>query len=303
MRAVVAGAILWALASTAGAATTAAANVAANVPATVPATVDEPRAFGHVIGDVLTQRVLLESSGRDLGDVAMPSAGRVGVWFERRNPRIERDEEGRRWMAFDYQVTTAPQMLTTVNLPALSLATPSGAVLQVPEWPISVAPLTPKTAFGTGALQPLLSDRQAPPIATGPLKERLGWSLGVLALSLIAWFGWWRWRNRREAARLPFARAWHQMRRLDAQDVDRDERAWTCLHRALNETAGHVMQGGSLSMLLSRAPHLQPLQPRLETFYRQSDERFFASRPAGDARFALLELSRELYRAERRQHR
>ena len=34
---------------------------------------------------------------------------------------------------------------------------------------------------------------------------------------LIAWFGWWRWRNRREAARLPFARAWHQMRRLDAQ--------------------------------------------------------------------------------------
>ncbi len=164
-------------------------------PPPVAATVDEPRAFGHVIGDVLTQRVLLQSDGRDLGDVAMPSAGRVGIWFERRNPRIETDEDDRRWMAFDYQVTTGPQMLTTINLPALSLAAPSGVVLQVPEWPISVAPLTPKTAFGAGALQPLLSDRQAPPIATAPLKAQLGWSLGVLALSLIAWFGWWQWRK------------------------------------------------------------------------------------------------------------
>jgi mxaA protein len=287
----VAGAILLALASTAGAATT------------VAATVDEPRAFGHVIGDVLTQRVLLQSDGRDLGDVAMPSAGRVGVWFERRNPRIETDEEGRRWMAFDYQITTAPQMLTTIDLPALSLDAPSGVVLQTPEWPVSVAPLTPKTAFGAGALQPLLSDRQAPPIATAPLKAQLGWSLGVLVVSLIVWFGWWQWRNRCEAARLPFARAWRRIQRLGTQDVDRDERAWTYLHRALNETAGRVMQGGSLSALLSRAPHLRPLQARLETFYQQSDERFFASRPAGDARFPLLDLSRDLYHAERRQQR
>jgi mxaA protein len=206
-------------------------------------------------------------------------------------------------MAVDYQITTAPQMLTTISLPALRLIAPSGTVLQVPEWPVSVAPLTPKTAFGTGALQPLLADRQAPPVATAPIKARLRWSLGVLALSLIAWFAWWRWRNQREAASLPFARAWRQIQRLGAQDVDRDERAWTCLHRALNETAGHVMQRGSLPALLSRAPHLRTLQPRLDTFYQQSDERFYASRPAADAHFPLLELSRDLYRAERRQQR
>jgi mxaA protein len=286
-----AAAMLLALASTAGAATP------------VPATVDEPRAFGHVIGDVLTQRVLLQSGDKDLGEVAMPSAGRVGVWFERRNPRIETDEQGRRWMAFDYQITTAPQMLMTISLPALSLDAPSGVVLQVPEWPVSVAPLTPKTAFGTGELRPLLPDRQAPPIATAPLRAQLGWALGLLALTLLAWLGWWQWRNRREAARLPFARAWNQMQRLGTQDIDRDARAWTYLHRALNETAGHVLQAGSLSNLLSHAPHLQPLQARLETFYRHSGERFYADQPADDARFPLLELSRDLYRAERRQQR
>jgi mxaA protein len=286
-----AAALLLALLSTAAAATT------------VPATVGEPRAFGHVIGDVLTQRVLLQSGGHDLGDVAMPSAGRVGVWFERRNPRLETDAQGRRWMAFDYQITNAPQLLTTVSLPALSLGAASGVVLQVPEWPVSVAPLSPKTAFGMGALQALLPDRQAPPIATAPLRTQLGWALGLLVLTVLAWLGWWQWRNRREAARLPFARAWQQIQRLGTPEVDRDARAWTCLHHALNETAGHVMQAGTLSSLMAHAPHLQPLQPRLENFYRHSGERFFAPRPSDDARFPLLELSRDLYRAERRQQR
>jgi mxaA protein len=267
------------------------------------ATVAQPQAFGHVIGDVLTQRVLLQSAGgQDLGAVAMPSAGRVGVWFERRNPRLEADGEGRPWLAFDYQIMNAPQMLTTIDLPTLTLTAQSGVTLQVPEWPVSVAPLTPKTAFGTGALQSLLPDRLAAPIATVPIERQLGWALGLLALSLLAWLAWWQWRNRREAARLPFARAWNQMQRLGTEDVDRDARAWTCLHRALNETAGHVVQAGSLPGLVSRAPHLQALQPRLETFYRHSGERFFASN-LDDARFALFELSRELYRAERRQQR
>ena len=37
------------------------------------ATVEQPRAFGHVIGDVLTQRVLLEEAGQALQPGALPS--------------------------------------------------------------------------------------------------------------------------------------------------------------------------------------------------------------------------------------
>ena len=279
--------------------------VKAAPPVPVVATVEQPRAFGHVLGDVLTQRILLQSGGQDAGTTAMPSTGRIGVWFERRNPRFETDAEGRQWMAVDYQITNAPQTLTTIALPALTLTSKSGGALQVPEWPVSVSPLTPQTAFATGDLQSLRPDRQAPLPAIAPLRRQLTWALGLLALTLIAWFGWWQLRNRREAASLPFARAWNEMQRTKTPDMDSSAHAWLCLHRALNETAGQVVHAGSLSGLLAKAPHLQSLQPQLERFYQHSGERFFAAQasPSGDTRFPLLDLCRALYRAERRRQR
>jgi mxaA protein len=269
-----------------------------------PAEVEQPRAFGHVLGDVLTQRILLQSGSRNADTVAMPSTGRIGIWFERRSPRVETDADGRRWMIIDYQITNAPQTLITVALPALTLtlASPSGAVLQVPEWPVSVGPLTPQTAFTTGALQALRPDRQAMVAATAPLRRQMTWTLGLLALTLLAWLGWWQWRNRREAARLPFARAWARMRHSNTADANQTAHAWLSLHRALNETAGQVVHAGSLSDLFAKAPHLEPLQPQLERFYQHSGERFFAS-GSSNAGFPLLDLCRDLYRAERRRQR
>jgi mxaA protein len=259
-------------------------------------TVEEPRAFGYVIGDVLTQRILLNQHD----NMAMPSTGRVGVWFERRNPRIEHDAQGESWLAIDYQITNAPQTLTTIMLPSLTLTVPDGSALQVPEWPVSVSPLTPQTAFSTGDLQALRPDRDAPLRATAPLRRQMTWSIGLLALTLLAWFGWWQLRNRRDAARLPFARAWNELQR--AKPAEKDARGWICLHRALNETAGQVVHGGTLASLFAKAPYLQPLEPQLARFYQHSGERFFASResPSSDTQFSLLDLSRSLYRAERR---
>jgi mxaA protein len=263
-----------------------------------PAQVEQPRAFGHVLGDVLTQRILLQS-GSNTGNTAMPSTGRIGIWFERRSPRIETDADGRRWLIIDYQITNAPQTLTTVALPALTLTSSSGRVLQVPEWPVSVGPLTPQSAFATGDLQALRPDRQARQAATAPLRRQMAWALGLLALTLLAWLGWWQWRNRREAARLPFARAWAGMQRSKAAGDNHDAQAWLSLHRALNETAGQVVHAGSLPDLFVKAPHFQVLRPQLERFYQQSGERFFSSGSA-DAGFPLLDLCRDLYRAERR---
>ncbi|MGA7813270.1 calcium incorporation protein MxaA [Caballeronia sp.] len=265
--------------------------------APAPATVEQPRAFGHTIGDVLSQRILLPFSNDIVSTLPMPSTGRIGIWFERRNPRIETDVEGRRWMVVDYQITNAPQTLTTIALPALTLAS-----LHVPEWPVSVSPLTPRTAFGMGDLQPLRPDRQAPLPAIAPLRRQTIWAFGLLTLTLAAWFGWWKWRNTREAARLPFARAYIEIQRLTLSQPDKNAHGWLCLHRALNETAGQVVHAGSLPGLLARAPHLQALQPQLERFYQHSGERFFASHSA-DTSFPLLDLSRALYRAERRQQR
>jgi mxaA protein len=214
----------------------------------------------------------------------------------------------------DYQVVNAPQTLTKIVLPAITLTSASGAQLLVAEWPASVAPLTPPEAFGDGALQALRPDRQAPLLPTAGLHRQIAWALGLLFATLLAWAGWWWWRDRREAQRLPFARAWRRMRRLEVPQADpqagphagpqtaTSQDAWFCLHHALNETAGQVVHAGELSGLFARAPYLQPLRAQLEQFYQASSERFFKPAPSG-AEFPVQTLCRALYRAERRAQR
>lgn len=276
--------------------------IAATPAAVIQPTVQQPRAFGYLLGDVLTQRILLSAGDHDVGSVTPPSIGRTGAWLERRLARFETDGEGRRWMAIDYQVVNVAPTLTRAALPALTLTSSSGATLQVAEWPLSIGPLTPADAFNAGDLQGMRPDRQAAPVPTAPLRRQASLASGLLLLTLLSWAGWWLWRGWRESARLPFARAWRQMRRLDGANAATSAEAWLCLHRALNETAGHVVHQGSLPSLFARAPYLQPLREQLEQFYRQSTERFFTPAPAV-APYPLQVLCRALYRAEQRHQR
>lgn len=266
-------------------------------PALPPATVQQPRSFGHVLGDVLTQRVRLAAGMPDPPAAALPPADRVGLYLERRAPRVETDADGQRWLVLDYQVINAPRALTALALPAWSLPTGGGA-LGVPAWPISVGPITPDAAFQQGDLQALRPDRPVAPLPTAALQRQLTVALAVLATVLALWAAWWAWRNAREAQRLPFARAWGQVRRLDPSSPD----AWLALHHALNATAGHAVQGRTLPRLLDQAPHLRPLASPLQAFFQHSEQRFFATAPAAAPDFALRDLARALREAERRHH-
>lgn len=261
----------------------------------VPAHTQQPRAFGHVLGDVLTQRVLLQHAGRTLEPGALPPADRVGIWFERRAPRIDTDGDGQRWLVIDHQVINAPRVQTATTLPALVLATTAGTRLAVPAWPVSIGPLTGPDATplkGALALQP---DRPVAPRATRPLERQLQASLIALAVVLCAWLAWWAWRQMIEAQRLPFARAERELRRLDVADPA----AWLAVHQAINQTAGRVVHAESLPRLLVDAPHLGPLKAQLERFFQASNARFFDD-AAGASAFPLRELGRALRAAEKR---
>lgn len=282
---------------------------AGSAPAPGTAVVRQPRDFGHVIGDVLTQRVLLQDGGRALRPLALPPADRVGPWLERRAPRVETDAEGRRWLAIDYQFVNAPRALATTPLPALAIRTalaetarPSGAdvaadgpTLAVPSWPVRVGPLTPAAAsLDPAALRP---DAPVQLPSTTALRQRLGGSAASLAAILAAWLGWWAWRERREAVRLPFARAERELRRLDPASAE----AWQSLHRAVNASAGRVVPAAGLARWLEERPELRPLQPQLEDFFRRSSRRFFDPAVAGTGEgFDLLALCRALHGAEKR---
>jgi mxaA protein len=281
-------------ASSAGAEAASAASAAS---APVAAVVEQPRPFGHVIGDVLTQRVLLAADPPP-APASMPGPQRLSAWIERRSARIERAADGQRWLVVDYQVVNAPLSPATVRIPAWLLAGDAARPgLLVPAWPIGVSPITARAAPGTSGWQ-LRPDRPAPVIATGPRRLRLALASAALAAWLAAWAGWLAWRRWHDAMTQPFASALRALARED----DRHPSDWRALHEAFDRTAGEVLRPSTLPRLFERAPQFEPLRDRIEGFYAQSAARFFGDAPVAPAAGAVspLALCRDLRRVERR---
>jgi mxaA protein len=226
----------------------------------------------------------------------MPAAGPLGNWVERRAARIERDPQGRQWLAVDYQIMNSPQAIQLVTLPAWKLAMKNGETdLGVPEWQISVAALTPEQAFGRAGLGRLRPDREAPAIDLTPMRRWMTlWISGALALILL-WAGWWAWRNWQAASRQPFAKALREMRDVDEQSPQ----AWVALHRAFDATAGRVVQPETLPSMFERAPRFEPQRSAIEAFFAQSSARFFETGPRASS-ISVRALCAELRRIEKR---
>ena len=260
--------------------------------------IEQPRPFGYVVGDLIEQRVLLQVGDHALDPVSLPREGRVGVWLDRRAPWMVSDSQGRRWLVVDYQLINAPQGLTTVTLPAWELASRTGQVLRIPQWPVSAGPLTARSVIAQGGLQELRADRPAPAIPTGPIVSQIELWASAFVITLALWLGWAVWRNWRAAMNRPFARAAREMRDLGAETPE----AWQALHRAFDRTAGRVVQTVTLPELFARAAHLEPLRPRIEAFFAQSTEYFFGSRLTSRS-VSVHALCRELRQIERREER
>lgn len=234
--------------------------------ATQAAIVEQPRSFGYVIGDIATQRVLLEKQGHAFRPETLPAAGPLSNWVERRAVRIERDARGHAWLAVDYQIMNSPQTLALITLPAWKLAD-----VVVPEWQISVAPLTPEQPFAQRGLGGLRPDRAAPSIDVTPMHRWMMIWLSCAIALILGWAGWWSWRNWQAASRQPIAKALREIRNVDEQSPQ----AWLALHRAFDATAGRVLQLETLPLLFARAPRFEPQRSAIEEFFAQSSARFF----------------------------
>lgn len=255
------------------------------------ADVQSPRWYGHFIGDMLQQRIALRGAdGRPLVPESLPEAGRVDAWLERRAARI--DPGG--WLVIDYQLVNSPQQARRVSLPSLRLTgRGSGEAIDVPAWPLSIAPLAADDLAAPAPLQPARPAPQRDVTAALLGVQRSALALGATLLLWAALVAGWRWRD---ATHRPFARATRELRRLPAEAPE----AWRALHRAFDHCAGRSLHRGQLGPLFDAAPWLGPLRPQIDRFYGDSATLFYGGVPPSDPALPHT-LLRQLHRLERRQ--
>ncbi len=260
------------------------------------AVVEEPRAFGYVLGDLLVQRIELQIDGRTFAPDSMPPLEKSGNWLTRREVHVESRGDGRHWLRIVYQLINAPQQLMTISLPGLRLTGMGhSGVLTVPQWPVSIAPLTPRKVFHQGALQALRPDRIVPaPDPAAPLHRLQYWSAALAAVMLV-WLLFEGARLLRHDQQRPFAEAARRIR-LHGED---SPAAWLAMHQAFDRVAGRSVQLQNLEVLFATAGYLQPQRAAIARFYNASNARFFAG--ADPQPIGLRELCARLRQIERRQ--
>lgn len=261
------------------------------------ADVQQSRGFGYFVGDLLTQRIAIDPKIKNLEDIALPLEDRVGLWVERRSSRLETDEDANRWLVIEYQIINSPRNSITIEIPALAVQTGVGDPIQVPLWIVSIGPLTAEPLTGVGNLKSMQPDRQAIPEVTRQLRAMLTNAVLALFAVLLAWVGWFVWRNWLDRLTLPFERAWTDIKTLSEPNAH--PRAWQRLHLAINETADRVIRTDSVNDFLAQAPDYQPELERFNEFFQRSNDRFFA-KSSSTNEFDLRRFCLALRRIEKR---
>lgn len=248
--------------------------------------IDEPRAYGHMVGDLLTRSAQLNlPAGRRLDPDGLPRPGRVDAWLELHSIELRSGAGGSVTLRLTYQVINVGAEVVTTVLPALKLPllagtdAAAGEAVELPDWPVHLSPLTAAFAVARGALGEMQPDIAPVREPVQPLLQRLA-LYGVL-LFLLA--GPWLLRRfpplafwRRHA---PFLAAWRDLapaRRAPQASAEATRRALTRLHAAFDATAGGAVFEQRLDALYAARPSLRPAAREIDEFFAASSRVFFA---------------------------
>lgn len=256
-------------------------------PDAIAVRIEEPRAYGHQVGDVVTRRIVIDVPARlKLDETSLPVPGRVGQSFELRavEHSQRRGWNGRRHvLLLRYQVFRAVEQPRVLDLPSFVLrfaGQPRAEEWRIDYAPVGVAPIAPAEPVlrqGLGALRP-----DVPPPFVDTRGERLRLAAYAIVatallvyLSYVVWgWGWWQRRQR------PFSLALRRLRDLRATSSAHE--AWRLTHAALDATAGRVMDAGGVERFIASSPRYAPLADELRWFFTRSQAVFFAGARSDD---------------------
>lgn len=266
----------------------------------------EPRAYGHVVGDLIERRAsFVLPAGLSVAETSLPRRGRLDAWLELRDVELTPPGAGRAasQLRVVYQVVNAPKQIATVELPALSLKLSGGGKddVSIAAWPITVSALTPAAVLARAGLEESQPDIAPQPAALLPTAARLAlWTVllaaVLFALALRRYPQWAFWRRR-----APFRAAWIDLRKLAArQDEQVLHQALARLHRAFDAAAGEALFADRLAPLYAAQPRLRSVADDVAQFFQWSRSEFFAAQPAqASCNLAeLVALARKLAQVE-----
>jgi mxaA protein len=208
--------------------------------------IDDPRAFGHFIGDRLDRSIeITVPPGFALAPDSLPTPQRVGAWLELQSVRPQSAVTARGLrlhVDLRYQLVNSPVSLVKTAIPGMTLHFINGSEsfdTTVDEFPIEVSPLARGTADpGLTSMRP---SRTPLPIDAGGWT----WLLAVAAVGAALFMAGASARRLLALVRPtgpgPFDRAHRTLRTLALDDpgVERHRAALRALHRAFDEAAGN----------------------------------------------------------------
>lgn len=120
-----------------------------------------------------------------------------------------------------------------------------------------------------------------------------GWAgLGAAALLYLAWLaGWVQFPQEK---RMPFRRAWRQMRKLKGDLATDRVQAMRLLARAMDQCVGQAVTAENLAQCLRQQPRLHAHAAALQAFYADVQTSFFAGQPVRHSMPSLIQLARSL---------
>jgi mxaA protein len=245
-------------------------------------TVENPRAFGHFIGDRLERHIRMTvPRPYSLAQDGLPKLGRANAWVELTGTAAHSVPglDGTQYrIDLIYQVVNSPAQARLTALPEVRMKfSASGKAFEekIEEWPIGLAPLTPG---GTGIAVQDIRPARVPTLIDGrPAEIRLTAYLAGAA-ALLGWlalarFGlpWLRHRNG------PFAAAHRTLAKLSRRPADRPtfQSALRAVHRAFDQTAGVRLFPEQLDAFLSRHQQFADLRAGTQRFFDASSREFF----------------------------
>lgn len=243
--------------------------------------VENPRSFGHFLGDVVARRVEFSLLRPDaLAQDKLPAASRVSGYLELTQVVVHSTESAQSThyaVDFIYQIINSPVQPQVIFIPAMTLRVGGGgrwADAQVDEWPLSVAPVS---AGGIRDGMPSMRPARPPQlIATEAARRRLLAS-AALALVLLGYLAWQRWGSRRRVSQRPFAAAHREVRTLAKQPftIERQHAALRALHRAFDNAMGVRVFAEQLDDFIDRCPHFAEVRIAAVGFFDASRSVFF----------------------------